>query len=149
MRCWLPVISQRLRVFQAVDVSACWWRDGRPRPARTGETPVPPPYYSSRGQGNVRSPLRGWILSGASAVSARNSVVVQFVKLPPTRNAFCLLGVRSGFNNDEVNIPMNFSIKKSYVVFAVAGLVLISASAVFAFQATSIPASRLIRSEEH
>jgi thiosulfate/3-mercaptopyruvate sulfurtransferase len=56
--------------------------------------------------------------------------------------------VRSGFNNDEVNIPVNFSIKKSYVVFAVAVLVLISASAVLAFQATSIPASRLINPEE-
>src|ERR1035437_6933720 len=31
----------------------------------------------------VRPPLRGWILSGASAASARNSVGVQFVKLHP------------------------------------------------------------------
>ena len=43
---------------------------------------------------------------------------------------------------------MNFSFKKSYVVFAVPVLALISASAVFAFQANSIPASRLINPEE-
>jgi thiosulfate/3-mercaptopyruvate sulfurtransferase len=43
---------------------------------------------------------------------------------------------------------MNVSIKKSYVVFAVTLLALISASAVLAFQATSIPASSLINPEE-
>jgi thiosulfate/3-mercaptopyruvate sulfurtransferase len=43
---------------------------------------------------------------------------------------------------------MNFSIKKSYVVFAVSLLALILASVVFAFQANSIPASRLMNPEE-
>ncbi len=63
-------------------------------------------------------------------------------------NSSRLRGARTRFNNDEVNIPMNFSIKKSYAVFAVAVLALISASAVLAFQATSIPASRLVNPEE-
>ncbi len=43
---------------------------------------------------------------------------------------------------------MNFSIQRSYVVFLVPVLALISVSAVLAFQATSIPASRLINPEE-
>jgi len=43
---------------------------------------------------------------------------------------------------------MNVSFKKRYVLFAVAVLALISASAVLAFQETSIPASRLINPEE-
>ncbi|MBZ5615088.1 MAG: rhodanese-like domain-containing protein [Acidobacteriia bacterium] len=43
---------------------------------------------------------------------------------------------------------MNVSFKKRYVLFAVVVLVLISASAVLAFQAPSIPASRLINPEE-
>ena len=42
---------------------------------------------------------------------------------------------------------MDVSFKKRYVLFAVVVLVLISASAVLAFQATSIPASRLISPE--
>jgi thiosulfate/3-mercaptopyruvate sulfurtransferase len=43
---------------------------------------------------------------------------------------------------------MNVSFKKRYVLFAAPVLALISASAVLAFQATSIPASRLINPEE-
>jgi thiosulfate/3-mercaptopyruvate sulfurtransferase len=43
---------------------------------------------------------------------------------------------------------MNFSFQKSYVLFAVSVLALISASAVLALQANSIPASRLINPEE-
>jgi thiosulfate/3-mercaptopyruvate sulfurtransferase len=43
---------------------------------------------------------------------------------------------------------MNFSVKRNYVVFAVPALALIWASVVFAFQASSIPASRLINPEE-
>jgi rhodanese-related sulfurtransferase len=43
---------------------------------------------------------------------------------------------------------MNFSFQKSYVLFAVPVLALISASAVLAFQANLIPASRLINPEE-
>jgi thiosulfate/3-mercaptopyruvate sulfurtransferase len=43
---------------------------------------------------------------------------------------------------------MNLSIKKNYFVFAVPVLALISVSAVLAFQASSIPASRLIEPEE-
>ncbi len=43
---------------------------------------------------------------------------------------------------------MNLSVKKGYVVFAAAVLALISVSAVLAFQASSIPASRLINPEE-
>lgn len=43
---------------------------------------------------------------------------------------------------------MNPSIKKNYFVFAVLGLALISASAVLAFQASSIPVSRLMNPDE-
>jgi thiosulfate/3-mercaptopyruvate sulfurtransferase len=43
---------------------------------------------------------------------------------------------------------MNFFVQKSYVVFAVAALAVMSASAVFAFQATSIPATRLINPDD-
>jgi rhodanese-related sulfurtransferase len=43
---------------------------------------------------------------------------------------------------------MNLPVKKGNVVFTVAVVLLISVSAVFAFQASSIPASRLINPEE-
>jgi thiosulfate/3-mercaptopyruvate sulfurtransferase len=43
---------------------------------------------------------------------------------------------------------MNLSIKKNYFIFAVPALALISVSAVLAFQASSIPASRLIEPED-
>ncbi|HKM47009.1 MAG TPA: rhodanese-like domain-containing protein [Terriglobales bacterium] len=43
---------------------------------------------------------------------------------------------------------MNLSLKNNYVVFAVPALALISVSAVLAFQASSIPASRLMNPEE-
>ena len=43
---------------------------------------------------------------------------------------------------------MNLPMKKGYVVFAVSVLALISVSAVLAFQASSIPASRLMNPEE-
>jgi thiosulfate/3-mercaptopyruvate sulfurtransferase len=43
---------------------------------------------------------------------------------------------------------MNLSIKNNYVVFAALVLALISVSAVLAFQASSIPASRLMNPEE-
>ncbi len=43
---------------------------------------------------------------------------------------------------------MNLSLKNNYVVFAVPALALISVSAVLAFQASSIPALRLMNPEE-
>lgn len=58
-----------------------------------------------------------------------------------------LRGVRSKIDN-TVRIQMNLPIKRGNVVCAVIALVLLSVSTVLSFQASSIPASRLINPDE-